>query len=107
MVKELILENGYMFNDHCKGLMNIYKKGKAGESYNIGTGVNINNLNLTKLLLKIVKEKKIPLGKKVKIKFVKDRPGHDLRYALDSKKIFKKTSMASIKKFYKCTKRNI
>ena len=72
--------------DHCRGLFAIYKKGKTGESYNIGTGKNINNLNLTKLLLKIVK-KKIKIGKKVRIKFVKDRPGHDQRYALNSKKL--------------------
>ncbi len=73
--------------DHCKGLFQIYKKGKNGESYNIGSGINLNNLNLTKFLLKIVKNKNIKIGKKVKIKFVKDRPGHDLRYALNSKKI--------------------
>ena len=75
--------------DHCRGLLAILKKGKKGESYNIGTGLNINNLNLTKLLLNIVKNNKIKIGKKVKIKFVKDRPGHDFRYALDNKKIFK------------------
>ena len=85
--------------DHCEGLMAIYKKGKTGESYNIGTGININNLNLTKLILKIVKEKKILVGKKVKIKFVKDRPGHDLRYALDSKKILKKLQWHPSKNF--------
>ena len=73
--------------DHCRGLLTILKKGKKGESYNIGTGFNINNLNLTKLLLNIIKNKKIKIGKKVKIKFVKDRPGHDLRYALNSNKI--------------------
>ena len=76
--------------DHCRGLLTILNKGKKGESYNIGTGVNINNLNLTKLLLNIVKNKKIKIGKKVKIKFIKDRPGHDLRYALNSNKIRKK-----------------
>ena len=43
--------------DHCKGLLKIYNKGKNGESYNIGTGLNINNLNLTKILLKVVKRK--------------------------------------------------
>ena len=74
-------------NDHCRGLFAIYKRGKSGESYNIGTGENIDNLNLTKLLIKIIREKKITIGKKVKIKFVKDRPGHDFRYALNSKKI--------------------
>ncbi len=74
-------------NDHCSAIFRIYKKGKRGESYNIGTNNNITNLNLTKILLKVIKNKKIKIGKRVKIKFVKDRPGHDLRYALNSKKI--------------------
>ena len=75
--------------DHCRGLLTILNKGKIGESYNIGSGTNITNLNLTKMLLNIVKEKKIRIGNNVKIKFVKDRPGHDLRYALNSNKIKK------------------
>ena len=75
--------------DHCKGLLAIYKNGKKGESYNLGTKNNITNLNLTKLLLKII-TKKINIGKKVKINFVKDRPGHDFRYALNSLKASKK-----------------
>ncbi len=87
-------------DDHCRGLFTIFKKGKIGESYNIGTGININNLNLTKLLLRIVK-KKIRLGKKVRIKFVKDRPGHDLRYALNSQKIMRKLKWKSKIKFEK------
>ncbi len=73
--------------DHCKGLLKIYKKGKKGESYNIGTGVNINNLNLTKILLKVVSKRNLKVGKNVKINFVRDRPGHDLKYALNSRKI--------------------
>ena len=77
-------------DDHCKGLFKIFKKGKKGESYNIGTGMNISNLELTKILLRIIKLNKIELGNKVKIKFVKDRPGHDFRYALNSNKIRKK-----------------
>ena len=85
--------------DHCSGLFVIYKKGKIGESYNIGTNNNVNNLNLTKLLLKIVKNKKFKIGRKVKIKFVKDRPGHDLRYALNSKKIRKELNWKSKKNF--------
>ena len=47
---------------------------------------NLNNLQITKYLINIAK-KHISIGKKVKIKFVKDRPGHDLRYALNSNKI--------------------
>ena len=75
--------------DHCEALLKISKKGKIGESYNVGSGKNINNLNLAKMLLKIAKISNINIKKNVKIKFVKDRPGHDLRYALDSKKIKK------------------
>ena len=68
----------------------LYLKGKSGESYNVGSGVNINNIDLVKRLLKICRKLKVKIGKKTKIVFVKDRPGHDFRYALNSKKIFKK-----------------
>ena len=87
--------------DHCKGLLAICKKGKVGESYNIGTNNNVNNLNLTKLLLKIIKNKRIEIGSKVRIKFVKDRPGHDFRYALNSKKIRKDLNWKPEKNFKK------
>jgi dTDP-glucose 4,6-dehydratase len=61
-------------------------KGKIGEFYNIGSNKNLNNLDVTKKLLD--KSKKfIKIGKKVKINFVNDRPGHDIRYALNSYKI--------------------
>ena len=75
--------------DHCEALFTLYLKGKSGHSYNVGTGVNLSNINLVKKILKICKLKKIKIGKNVKIKYVKDRPGHDFRYALDSKKILK------------------
>ena len=86
-------------NDHCNGLLSIFQNGKAGESYNIGTNKNITNLNLTKLLLKIIKSKKFKIGKNVKIKFVKDRPGHDFRYALNSQKIKKEIKWKPNKSF--------
>ena len=76
-------------DDHCEALFKVFKNGVKGEFYNIGSNINSTNLDITKLLINIAK-KKIKLGKKVKIMFVKDRPGHDFRYALDSKKIFKK-----------------
>ena len=76
--------------DHCEALFTLYLRGKSGESYNVGTGKNLRNIDLVKKILKIFKLKKISLGKRVKIKFVKDRPGHDLRYALDNRKINKK-----------------
>ena len=76
--------------DHCRALLLILLKGKVGESYNVGSGKNIINKDIAKKLLKIAKNKSIKIGKKVKIKFVKDRPGHDFRYALNSKKIINK-----------------
>ena len=72
--------------DHCEALLKVFNKGKIGEFYNIGSNKNLNNLQVTKELIKISK-KRMNIGKKVKILFVKDRPGHDLRYALNSNKI--------------------
>jgi len=76
--------------DHCRALEILSIKGKIGESYNIGSGKNLSNIELTKLLMKIMKKKLSTIPKKVRINFVKDRPGHDIRYALNSKKIQKK-----------------
>ena len=76
--------------DHCEALLMIYIKGKIGESYNIGSGVNIKNIDIAKKLLRIAKNKSSKISEKVKIKFIKDRPGHDFRYALNNKKILKK-----------------
>ena len=85
--------------DHCEALFTLYLKGKSGHSYNVGTGVNLSNINLVKKILKICKLKKIKIGKNVKIKYVKDRPGHDFRYALDSKKILKELKWRPKTKF--------
>jgi len=74
--------------DHCKALYNIFLKGEIGENYNVGSNHNLENIHIAKKLLQIAKKKK--LKSKSKIKFVKDRPGHDFRYALNNNKIFVK-----------------
>ena len=74
--------------DHCEALIKVYQKGKVGEFYNIGSNKNLNNLEVCRNLINVSKNL-IKLGKKVKISFVKDRPGHDMRYALNSNKIKK------------------
>ena len=76
-------------DDHCEALFRLYLKGKNGENYNVGSNVNLRNIDLIKKIIKICKMMDIKIGKKTKIKFVKDRPGHDFRYALNNKKIFK------------------
>jgi len=69
--------------DHCSGILTVLEKGKNGEIYNIGTNNEYRNIELVKLILEI-------MGKPESlIKFVKDRPAHDKRYALDSTKIRK------------------
>ena len=75
--------------DHCEALYKIFKKGKVGEFYNIGSNQNLDNKAIVNHLLEISK-KNITIGKKVKIKYVKDRPGHDVRYALNNNKIKEK-----------------
>ena len=86
--------------DHCAALLKVFQKGKIGEFYNIGSNKNLNNLEITKALIKIA-QNNISVGLNVKIKFVKDRPGHDVRYALDSKKILKKLKWKTAVNFKK------
>ncbi len=81
-------------DDHCDALVNIFRKGKIGEFYNIGSNINLSNIEIAKSLINISK-KYLPLGKRVKIKYIKDRPGHDTRYALNSNKIKQKLKWSS------------
>ena len=84
--------------DHCKALIKVFKKGKNGEFYNIGSNKNLKNIEVTKKLINIAK-KNFKVGKNVKINYIKDRPGHDLRYALNSNKIKKSLKWYPLKKF--------
>jgi dTDP-glucose 4,6-dehydratase len=67
--------------DHCTAIDTVLRKGKIGSVYNIGGSAERKNLDVAKLILKT-------LGKPESLlTFVKDRPGHDRRYAIDSSKI--------------------
>ena len=81
-------------DDHCDALIKIFRKGKIGNFYNIGSNINMNNISIVKKLINIAK-KEIKLGKKVKINFIPDRPGHDFRYAINSSKIKKEIGWKS------------
>ncbi|PNV77590.1 MAG: dTDP-glucose 4,6-dehydratase, partial [Thermoproteota archaeon] len=67
--------------DHCEALDLVIREGEAGEIYNISSGNEVDNLTLVRKILDIM-EKSDDL-----IEFVEDRPGHDIRYSLDSSKI--------------------
>jgi len=68
-------------DDHCDAVYNVLMNGKSGQSYNISANNEIDNISLVKKILEIM-DKSSDL-----INFVEDRPGHDLRYSLDSTKI--------------------
>ncbi len=67
--------------DHCTGIDTVLHKGELGEIYNVGTGSELTNIEMTQIVLRT-------LGKPESlIKHVEDRPGHDRRYALDVSKL--------------------
>lgn len=68
-------------DDHCQGIHLALTKGKAGEIYNIGGGIELNNLELTNQILEIMGK-----GQEL-IEHVEDRKGHDFRYSVDTTKI--------------------
>ena len=77
--------------DHAAAIDLLFHKGKLGETYNIGGFNEWQNIELVKLLCRLMDKK---IGRKEGtseslISFVKDRPGHDLRYAIDASKIHK------------------
>lgn len=78
--------------DHCEALLQVSEKGIPGESYNIGGGKELSNIDIVKMICSKIDEK---INKNTPsqnlITFVKDRAGHDLRYAIDSSKIEKET----------------
>jgi len=76
--------------DHCEAIIEVFSKGKEGETYNIGGGVEQTNISIVNTLCDIVDQRlNRPLSESSKnlISFINDRPGHDKRYAIDSQKI--------------------
>jgi len=67
--------------DHCEAVFRVLGKGKPGEIYNVSSGNEVSNVELVKQILRLLRKKKSLVA------FVEDRPGHDLRYSLDSTKI--------------------
>lgn len=68
-------------DDHCRGIFKVLQNGKSGEIYNIGGGRELNNLEITKLILEAMN------SDESSIEYVEDRKGHDFRYSVDWSKI--------------------
>jgi len=88
--------------DHCRAIELVLLKGKLGRSYTVG-GMNkdVSNLEVAKKILKILK---LPESR---IEFIKDRPGHDRRYAVSWKKINRELGWAPKKGFFKRLKQTV
>ncbi|MFQ6000162.1 MAG: dTDP-glucose 4,6-dehydratase [Anaerolineae bacterium] len=67
--------------DHCEGIDTVLQRGKIGEIYNVGSGVEIRNIDMAKGILRLLKKPESL------IQYVEDRPGHDRRYSLDTTKL--------------------
>ena len=80
-------------DDHVSALVLVAQKAKIGQTYNIGGNNEMKNIKVVKLICEILEEfqpqKKTFKKYKNLIEFVNDRPGHDLRYAIDTRKIYK------------------
>ncbi len=74
--------------DHCAALRRVLEKGRVGETYNIGGGSEMKNIDVVNALCAILDElRPSPHSYSKQISFVTDRPGHDRRYAIDARKI--------------------
>ena len=96
-------------DDNCKGIDIVLHKGKIGEIYNIGSGNEWKNIGLVNLICEVlaeVTEKPISNYKKL-ITFVKDRPGHDKRYALSIEKIKRELGWNPTEDFKEAMKKTV
>ena len=76
--------------DHCEALIKVAEKGVVGENYNIGGGTVLNNIQIAKKIITNFNKTNYSGNTKNRLILVKDRPGHDFRYCLNSSKIKKK-----------------
>lgn len=77
--------------DHCSAILQVLQKGRIGETYNVGGNSEKQNIEVVQTVCDILDEKVAPLAsgesRRSLIKFVKDRAGHDRRYAIDASKL--------------------
>jgi len=87
--------------DHCDAINRIMNKGKSGEIYNISSGNELANIEIVENILQLLNKPK------ELIEFVEDRPGHDIRYSLNSSKIRKELDWKPEHEFSKALKETV
>jgi dTDP-glucose 4,6-dehydratase len=100
--KGLNVRDWLYVQDHCRAVWTIMQHGTRGETYNIGGRCEMKNIELVEKLCDILDEMapdKSEHSRRRLIQFVKDRPGHDLRYAIDFGKLEKELSWKPMESF--------
>lgn len=91
--KGLNMRDWIFVEDHCKAIEMVLNSGKSGEIYNISSGEEKTNIDVVRRILNCIGQDESAL------EFVEDRPGHDLRYSLDSSKLRKELGWKPIQSF--------
>ena len=87
--------------DHCDAIMQVFSKGKSGESYNISAYNEVDNLTIINEILQLMNKSTD------QIEFIQDRPGHDFRYSLDSSNIRKELKWLPKTEFHEGLKKTV
>jgi dTDP-glucose 4,6-dehydratase len=87
--KGLNVRDWLYVDDHCEAIWSVIEKGRVGETYNVGGNAEKRNIDVVEQLCAVVAEQTDSPADEIKglITYVKDRPGHDHRYAIDASKI--------------------
>ena len=85
--------------DHCAAIRAVMEKGRPGETYNIGGNAEMQNLDVVRTLCALLAEARPGHDFTPQITFVKDRPGHDRRYAIDPAKVARETGWTPMQTF--------
>ena len=93
--------------DHCSAIRAVLERGRAGETYNIGGNAEMKNLDVVRTVCELLGETAPGRDFASLITFVKDRPGHDRRYAIDASRIMRELGWAPAETFASGMRRTV
>jgi len=93
--------------DHCSAIRAVLAGGRLGETYNVGGNAEMKNLDVVQTLCRILAELRPGRDYAALVTFVKDRPGHDRRYAIDARKIASELGWAPAETFASGMRRTV